>query len=141
MAKGTIVKLGDVVPFSPPEFAKQFSSKMLLDKSNSGSDQLHVNHFTLEGGCSTTCGVHKPPFDEIYYVLSGKATLELDGVAHDIEKDTLAFIPGGTSHSLKNKSETEDLVILTIWPKQPEPGVNVLYDMRKEAWGRTFRSR
>jgi mannose-6-phosphate isomerase-like protein (cupin superfamily) len=82
---------------------------------------------------------HRAPYDEIYYVLKGEAVLRMDGVDYDIGKDTVIFIPGGTFHALSNKSETEDFVLLTIWPGQPEPGVNEVYDLRKEAWGTTFR--
>jgi len=137
--KGTVVRVGEVMPFSPPEFKGQYSSKMLIDKSNSGSERLQINHFTLKGGESTEGAVHKAPYDEVYYVLSGEAVLHMDGTDYDIEKDTVIFIPGGTFHALTNKSATEDFVILTIWPLQPEPGVNGVYDLRKEMWGKTFR--
>jgi hypothetical protein len=51
----------------------------------------------------------------------------------------VVFIPGGTSHGLVNKSQTENFEIITVWPGQPAPGANVVYDMRKEAWGTTYR--
>ena len=51
----------------------------------------------------------------------------------------MVFIPGGTFHALANQSTTEDFVFLTIWPGQPEPGVNEVYDGRREAWGTTYR--
>lgn len=139
MKKPTVVKAEKVVPFSPPQFKGAYSSKMLIDEYNSGSDRLQVNHCVLKAGCSMPGAVHKPPYDEIYYVLSGEAVLRMDGADYDLEKDTVVFIPGGTFHALSNQSRTQDFVILTIWPGQPEPGVNDVYDMRKEAWGRTYR--
>ena len=139
MKKPTVVKAEKVMPFSPPEFKGAYSSKMLIDAYNSGSDRLQVNHCVLKAGCSLPGAVHKSPYDEIYYVLRGKAVLSMDGVDYDLERDTVVFIPGGTFHALTNKSDTGDFVILTIWPGQPEPGVNEVYDMRKKAWGRTYR--
>lgn len=139
MKKGTVVRVGEVMPFAPPEFKGHYSSKMLIDKSNSGSEKLQINHFTLKPGCRTEGAAHRAPYDEVYYVLSGQAVLHMDGADYDIERDTVVFIPGGTMHSLTNKSETEDFVILTIWPLQPEPGVNGVYDLRKRTWGETFR--
>ena len=127
------------MPFSHPDFKGQFTSKMLIDKYNSGSKRLQVNHFTLKPGCRTEGGVHKRPYDEIYYVLEGRAVLHMDRKDYAIDKNTIAFIPGGTLHSLTNKSRTKDFIILTIWPLQPEPGVNGVYDLRKKTWGRTFR--
>jgi len=139
MKKGTVVKVARVMPFSPPGFRDKYLSRMLIDESNSGSRRLQINHGILKAGCKTEPGAHKPPYDEIYYVLSGEAILHMGGADYDIEKDTAVFIPGGTLHSITNKSETEDFVILTIWPGQPEPGVNEVYDMRKKEWGKTYR--
>ena len=141
MAKGTVIRVREVLPFSHPGFKGQFTSKMLIDRDNSGSERLQINHFTLKPGCHTDGAAHKPPHDEAYYVLSGKAVLHLDGADYDIEKDMIIFIPGGTFHSLTNKSKTRKFVILCIWPVQPEPGVNEIYDLRKKIWGKTFRTR
>ncbi|MCK5119070.1 MAG: cupin domain-containing protein [Candidatus Latescibacteria bacterium] len=139
MGKGTVVKVSEVMPFSHPDFKGQFISKMLIDPSNSGSEKMQINQFTLKAGCGIAGWVHKAPYDEVYYVLSGEAILHMDGVDYDIGKDTVVFIPGGTFHALTNKSATEDFVILTIWPMPPEPGVNEVYDLRRETWGKTFR--
>jgi mannose-6-phosphate isomerase-like protein (cupin superfamily) len=139
MKKPTVVPAAKVMPFSPPGLEDVFSSKMLIDQDNSGSDRLQVNHCVLKGGGRMPGAAHKAPYDEIYYVLKGDAVLRMDDVDYEIGQDTVIFIPGGTFHALSNKSETEDFVLLTIWPGQPEPGVNEVYDMRKEAWGTTFR--
>jgi mannose-6-phosphate isomerase-like protein (cupin superfamily) len=139
MKKPTVVKVDRVMPFSPPEFEEAFASKMLIDMHNSGSDKLQINHCVLKAGCSLPGATHRTPYDEIYYVLSGIAVLRMDAADYDLEKDTIVFIPGGTFHALTNKSSSEDFVILTIWPGQPEPGVNEVYDLRKKAWGGTYR--
>lgn len=138
MEKGTVIKIDKVKPFSPPEFKGEYSSKMLLDIFNSGSEKIQVNHGVLKAGCVTGGAVHAPPHDEVYIVLSGEAILHMGGVDYDIEEGTVAFIPGGTFHSLTNKSKIEDFVIITIWPGQPEPGANEVYDMRKKEWGKTY---
>jgi mannose-6-phosphate isomerase-like protein (cupin superfamily) len=93
------------MPFSPPEFQDVFLSRMLLDGDNSGSDRLQVNHCVLKPGCGLPGAVHRPPYDEIYYVLSGEAVLRMDDEDHDLGKDTLVFIPGGTFHALTNNSQ------------------------------------
>ena len=139
MKEPRVVAAARVMPFSPPGLADVFYSKMLIDKENPGSDRLQVNHCVLKGGGRMPGAAHKAPYDEIYYVLKGEAVLRMDGVDYDIGKDTVVFIPGGIFHALTNKSETEEFVLLTIRPGQPEPGVNEVYDLRKEAWGTTFR--
>ncbi len=139
MANGTVVKTHKVMPFVPPGCDGVYTSKMLLDVYNSGSEKLQLNHGTLKGGQSTGGGVHPPPHDEIYIVLSGEAVLHMDDVDYDIEKGTVVFIPAGTFHALTNKSKTQDFEIITVWPGQPAPGANDVYDSRKEAWGTTYR--
>jgi mannose-6-phosphate isomerase-like protein (cupin superfamily) len=139
MEKGTVVKATAVMPFTPKGYEGQFESKMLIDRTNSASEKLQINQFVLKPGCRTEGVIHQEPYDEVYYVLSGEAVLHLADEAYDIGKDTIIFIPGGTFHSLDNKSQTEDFVLLTIWHTHPERGVNEVYDMRKEAWGKTFR--
>lgn len=138
MAKGKVVKVDNVMPFVPDP-GMGYISRMLIDVFNAGSERLQVNHGTLQGGCATPGGIHKPPHDELYIVLKGQAVLDMDGVDYDIEKGSVVFIPGGTFHSLKNKSQTDDLEIITVWPGQPAPGTNMVYDMRKKEWGTTYR--
>jgi mannose-6-phosphate isomerase-like protein (cupin superfamily) len=140
MKKGTVVKATAVMPFTPKGYEGLFESKMLIDRSNSASEKLQVNQFILKPGCSTEGAIHREPYDEVYYVLRGRAILHLGDETYDIDKDTIVFIPGGTFHSLANKSQAEDFVLLTIWHTHPEKGVNEVYDLRKEAWGKSFRT-
>ena len=139
MPRGTVVKADRVMPFSPPGAEDTYISRMLIDESNSGSRRLQVNHGVVKAGQSLAGAAHPEGSDEIYYVLSGEAVLNLDGEDYDLEKDTVVFIPGGTFHALTNKSQTENFIIITIWPGTPEAGANELYDLRKETWGKTYR--
>ena len=137
MPRGKVVKTNKVMPFVVPGL-EGYVSKMLIDVFNSGSEKMQLNHGTLKGGVALP-GCGHPGYDEIYIVLSGEAVLNLDNVEYDLEKGSVVFIPADTFHALKNKSETEDFEIITVWPGQPAPGVNGVYDMRKEAWGTTYR--
>ena len=139
MPRGTVVKVDRVMPFSPPGAEDTYVSRMLIDASNAGSERLQINHGVVKAGRRLPGAVHPPPYDEIYYVLSGHAVLNMDGVDYDLEKDMVVFIPAGTFHALTNKSGTEDFVILTVWPGTPEPGANEVYDLRKESWGTSYR--
>ena len=139
MPKGTVVKVDRVMPFAPPGVADTYVSRMLIDASNSGSQRLQINHGLVKAGRSLPGAAHPPPYDEVYYVLSGEAVLTMDGVDYDLEPNMVVFIPAGTVHGLSNKSATEDFVIITIWPGTPEPGANAVYDLRKESWGTSYR--
>ena len=139
MGKGTVVQVDKVMPFAPAEFKGEYVSRMLIDVFNSGSERLQVNHGLVTAGCGTPGAAHPEGYDELYIVMSGEAVLHMDGVDYDLEKGSVVFIPGGTMHGLTNKSDREDFEIMTIWPGQPEPGANEVYDMRKAAWGTTYR--
>ena len=138
MSRGRVVQVAKVMPFSPPGLEGVYSSRMLLDVYNSGSENLQVNHGTLKAGCSTPGAVHEDQ-DEVYVVLRGGAILTLDQAQHEVGPGSVVFIPAGVFHALDNEGNTEDLEIITVWPGQPSPGTNEVYDMRQRAWGTTYR--
>ena len=57
--------------------------------------------------------------DEIYYVLSGKGTMTLDGNTVEITPGTAVLTRTGSTHSLKQAGD-EDLVILITYEVQPK---------------------
>ncbi|HYT67029.1 MAG TPA: cupin domain-containing protein [Vicinamibacterales bacterium] len=65
-------------------------------------------------------GLHEQKEDEIYYVLSGRGTMTLDGKSVDITPGTAVLTRTGSSHSLK-QTGTEDLVILINYEVEPKP--------------------
>ncbi len=65
-------------------------------------------------------GLHEQKGDEIYYVLSGRGTMTLDGKSVDITPGTAVLTRTGSSHSLK-QTGTEDLVILINYEVEPKP--------------------
>ena len=65
-------------------------------------------------------GQHVQKEDEIYYVLSGKGTMVLDGKTVDITPGTAVLTRPGSSHSLK-QTGTEDLVVLINYEVAPRP--------------------
>ena len=56
-------------------------------------------------------GLHEQHEDEIYYVLSGKGVMTLDGKTVEVTPGTAVLTRTGSSHSLKQTGE-DDLVIL-----------------------------
>jgi mannose-6-phosphate isomerase-like protein (cupin superfamily) len=63
-------------------------------------------------------GYHEQKEDEIYYVLSGKGQLTLDGKTYDVGPGTAMLTRTGSSHALKQVG-TEDLVILINYEVRP----------------------
>lgn len=64
-------------------------------------------------------GLHEQKEDEIYYVLSGRGTMTLDGKTVDIAPGTAVLTRTGSSHSLKQVG-SEDLVIMINYEVQPK---------------------
>lgn len=56
-------------------------------------------------------GLHEQHEDEIYYVLSGKGVMTLDGKTVEVTPGTAVLTRTGSSHSLKQTGD-DDLVIL-----------------------------
>jgi len=62
-------------------------------------------------------GLHEQKEDEIYYVLSGRGQMTLDGKTVDVTPGTAVLTRTGSSHSLKQVG-TEDLVIMINYEVQ-----------------------
>ncbi|MBI84762.1 MAG: hypothetical protein CMJ81_16330 [Planctomycetaceae bacterium] len=132
MAKGKVIIPARVKPFVCDEM---YSSKLLLDDFVAGTKAININEGTLKGGGKTGAGVHGD--NEIYYAVKGEAVLHLDDEEYDLKPGTVVFIPGGVRHSLDNKSETEDFVLLTLWEDANSNGV---HHLRRKAWGTSFKT-
>jgi len=71
--------------------------------------QLVFRKRVLEPG--SAIGYHKQTEDEIYYVLSGRGMMTLDGKDYEVRSGTAILTRTGSSHGLKQLG-TEDLVII-----------------------------
>ncbi len=65
-------------------------------------------------------GPHEQKEDEIYYVLSGRGSMTLDGHTVEITPGTAVLTRTRSSHSLKQVGD-QDLVILINYEVEPKP--------------------
>ena len=137
MAKGTVIKASEVKAFVVDE---TYTSKMLIDKTNSATKSVQINQGFISPGSKHADHAHQPPYDEVYLIMKGQATVRLDGVEYETSAGDVIFIPGGTMHALENKSQTEELVIFTVWSQHPGQGANPVYDQRLAAWGKSYKT-
>jgi mannose-6-phosphate isomerase-like protein (cupin superfamily) len=63
-------------------------------------------------------GYHEQKEDEIYYVLSGRGVMTLDGKSVEVTPGTAILTRPGSSHGLK-QTGAEDLVILINYEQRP----------------------
>ena len=52
---------------------------------------------------------------ELYYFLSGRGNVHLDGVEQPVEAGSVVFVPGGTPHFVRNSGD-EVLRLLYVFP-------------------------
>ena len=65
-------------------------------------------------------GYHRNDADEIYYVLSGRGELTVDGVKREVAAGTAILTRPGSSHGIRQLG-TDDLVILIDYVQSPKP--------------------
>ena len=138
MSVPKVVDPDKVMPFIAAGCEDLYASRMLIDAFNCGSQKLQVNHGVVSAGKGLPGSAHKG-HDELYVILKGKALLEMDGEKYELKPGVVVFIPADTFHAIHNENGTEDLVLITVWPGQPAPGANEIYDVRKASWGTTYR--
>ena len=140
MRKGTLVRPEKVMPLKCSE---SYSSKMLLDHTNSESRRTHINMGVLKAGTNllppSAHGKLGDAYDETYIMLKGSCKLELDGEVLNIQAGDIIFIPSGVYHGLDNTDGSEDVELLTIWAGVPPEGINSAYDLRLKEWGKSYR--
>ena len=67
-----------------------------------------------------TIGEHRNDKDEIYYVLSGRGELTLDGKRSEVGPGDAILTRDGSTHALAQRGE-EDLVIIVVYRKRAQP--------------------
>ena len=122
-----------------------YESRLLLDSKMAGEPCINVNHGTVAPGAHT--GDYGPDGkldgpahekSEIYFCVSGRAIVYLDGEPEEMHQGSLIYIPAGTHHCIENLSKTEKFVLLTMWPDERD---NEAWVARKEAWGEGYEKR
>ncbi len=117
--------------------------KTTLDRST-GSDVLEQRVLRFATGRSLERG--EDGRDELLFVVSGAGTVEVDGVAHELEPDAAAYVRSGERWLVENDGAEELLLVAVSVPADPDPPaqrrVVVRFDEQAELRAddrRTFR--
>jgi hypothetical protein len=83
--------------------------KELLGSGSGCENDMTMGVVRLRQGESLEPHRHAQP--ETYFTLSGRGTVTIDTVVHNVESGRMLFIPGNAQHQINNV-DAEDLLIL-----------------------------
>jgi mannose-6-phosphate isomerase-like protein (cupin superfamily) len=117
-APALVLRADDIQPFTDPA-EPGYHSQHVLGQATTGLHDLLLNRGTVDPHAALH-GTNHPDNDEVYYVVSGSAVVDLGGdpwtgvggETFRVEPDTVVFIPAGTFHRLRNDADAP-LVLLT----------------------------
>lgn len=97
-------------------------SQQLLDW-DSGATSCSVNCIKTPPGEGSPAGMHTHVVDQLFYVLSGTMSLEINGHAYTADPGTLVVFPAGVPHRNWNggAQATVHLAFNTPLPSPDEP--------------------
>ena len=61
--------------------------------------------------------------EEVYYVVSGRATLTIDGTPHELRAGSLAFVPAATRRRFTTPDSAVQLIAIGASPQMPFPDI------------------
>ena len=79
------------------------------------ADQFVMGHVTVEPGGGIPA--HEHAQEEVYYILSGTATMMVDGNIKQLAAGTTVHLPPGTLHELTNNTEEQVILLFVYAPK------------------------
>lgn len=115
--------------------------KQIFSAPRTPTDSLNIGvaHFPP----STTIresfeALHRHKQAEFYYILSGEARVQIEGVDYDVRPGTAIFIPGDAEHGFVNTSTKEELVFL--WGFAADGFGDIIYRFSGDAENVTWQS-
>ncbi|HEY3058381.1 MAG TPA: cupin domain-containing protein [Chloroflexota bacterium] len=96
-------------------------SQWLLDHT-SGATSCSINYIKTPAGGGSPAGLHTHVVDQIFYILSGTMSIEVDGSEYAAAPGSLVFFPKGVPHRNWNAG-TEPTVHLAVNAPLPDPAV------------------
>jgi len=109
------------VDFAAFDATAERVNQRLLDET-SGATSVGVNCVKTPPGGGSASGLHVHAVDQIFYVLKGAMTFEIDGGVHLTGPGTLVVLPANVSHRNWNASN-EPTIHLVFNAGLPKAGI------------------
>ncbi len=94
--KKYVVRARELPTYSPPKHSRT-TNRRLLGPGPSGSDRMEVVLGELEYGGHADPHVHQD-VEQAFFILQGKAEVEIDGEKAVVGPEDFIFLPPGTVH-------------------------------------------
>lgn len=88
----------------------------------SGAKNCTINCIKTPSGGGSPAGTHTHAVDQIFYILSGTMSIEIEGEQYDCSPGSLIIFPAGVPHRNWNSS-SEPIVHLVFNTPLPDPNV------------------
>lgn len=85
----------------------------LLNQGEYKGKSRLIAKITLDKGCSIGYHIHENE-EEIFYLVSGNAIYNDNGIEKEISPGTCTLTLGGESHGVKNNGDTTVVILATI---------------------------
>lgn len=92
---------------------------MLAEPSN-GANRCEVRLIRTPAGGGSPAGLHVHDFEQVFYVLEGTMTIEMDGAISEVEAPSAVVFPQGVPHRNWNSGRAPTLH-LAINAPPPDP--------------------
>jgi mannose-6-phosphate isomerase-like protein (cupin superfamily) len=96
-------------------------SQWLLNHDSGGSS-CSVNYIRTPAGSGSPAGLHTHVVDQVFYILSGTMSVEVEGVEYQAGPGSLVVFPAGVPHRNWNAG-SEPTIHLAINSPLPDPNV------------------
>ena len=114
------VKHSRAVPSEPLSVGEGALKAVLI--SNEEAPNFAMRKFTIRPGGSMPLHINLVEHEQ--YVLKGKARLEIDNVAYEVQPGDVVFIPADAPHSYQTLGD-EDFEFLCLVPNKPDETILV----------------
>jgi mannose-6-phosphate isomerase-like protein (cupin superfamily) len=110
-----------MVDFAAFEASAQRMTQALLGREL-GATTCSINCIKTPAGEGSPAGLHVHAVDQVFYILSGTMSLNIEGREYEAGPGTVVFFPAGVPHRNWNAGG-EATVHLAIQVPQPDPAV------------------
>ncbi len=118
MAKARVFCAEELLWSSPPGHHRAYSKLLVGPETGSRYLDFRISLYPPEGYAEEH--VHQEA-ENVYFILRGRAVVDLDGQRHIAGPNTVVFIPPGVRHAVYNTGDEDLLFVVVAAPAQDMP--------------------